>query len=187
MEAEPSHLAGSMSLAPNTSVTDCHSSAEGAGWGLVIWAWVEDCRRNSSPAAPVTQSVSKKDRFIETGPRRITIQDRAAKGKSKVIGHHRSAISDNEEAGLCPSNQAFASNSFNHRKQRAHPGGTGHAADRGIYCWRTFAGNPGRREFSGPWCCCGWTPRTPAAPLNIQSHNRDMLSLCAGHYSSLPP
>src|SRR5260370_18754669 len=84
MEAQPSQLAGSMSLAPNTSVTDCNSSAAGAGWGLVIWACVEDCRRNSSPAAPATQSVSKKDRFIGTGPWRITIQDRAAKGKSKV-------------------------------------------------------------------------------------------------------
>src|SRR5438876_8864675 len=43
MDAEPSHLAGSMSLAPNTSVTDCSSSAAGAGCGLVICACVEDC------------------------------------------------------------------------------------------------------------------------------------------------
>src|SRR5260370_33215242 len=90
MEAEPSHLAGSMSLAPNTSVTDCNWSAEGAGWGLVIWACVEDCRRNSSPAAPATQSVSRKDRFIESGPWRITIQDRP--GNIKVDRQVRESL-----------------------------------------------------------------------------------------------
>src|SRR5260221_7434040 len=71
MDAEPSHLAGSMSLAPNTSVTDCSSSAAGAGWGFVICACVEDCRSNSSAAAPARQSVSTKDRFManyDTGP-----------------------------------------------------------------------------------------------------------------------
>src|SRR5579859_4790117 len=64
MDAEPSQLAGCMSLEPKTRVTACNSSAAGAGCGFVICACVEDCRSNSK-AAQVNARVKVRDRVVK--------------------------------------------------------------------------------------------------------------------------